>query len=81
MILLLTNRNENEILVAEDKHGRLRHAILFENIRTRLARVLLRGLYFKMGSDILKTVLDPSFTELTIHLSMIAGVRIVLRFN
>jgi uncharacterized membrane protein len=35
------------------------------------------ALDFEVGSDILKTVIDPSFTELTI-LSVIVGIRIVL---
>ena len=43
----------------------------------RLARGLLLALDFEVGSDILKTVIDPSYTELTI-LSVIAGIRIVL---
>ena len=82
-ILLLNYRNKNEILVEEeeeDKHGGLRHAILFENVRMRLARGLLIALDFEVGSDILKTVLDPSFTELTI-LSVIVGIRIVLSWS
>jgi uncharacterized membrane protein len=79
-ILLLKNRNETEMLAADDKHGRLRHAILYENIRMRLARGLLIALDFEVGSDILKTVLDPSFTELAI-LSVIVGIRIVLSWS
>ena len=81
-ILLLNHRNKNEILVEEgkDKHGGLRHAILFENVRMRLARGLLIALDFEVGSDILKTVLDPSFTELTI-LSVIVGIRIALSWS
>jgi uncharacterized membrane protein len=80
-ILLLNYRNKNEIpLVEEDKHGTLRHAILFENVRMRLARGLLMALDFEVGSDILKTVIDPSFTELTI-LSVIVGIRIVLSWS
>jgi uncharacterized membrane protein len=83
-ILLLNYRNKNEIplsdLEVEDKHGTLRHAILFENVRMRLARGLLMALDFEVGSDILKTVIDPSFTELTI-LSVIVGIRIVLSWS
>ena len=81
-ILLLNYRNKNEILVEEeeDKHGGLLHAILFENVRMRLARGLLIALDFEVGSDILKTVLDPSFTELAI-LSVIVGIRIVLSWS
>jgi uncharacterized membrane protein len=81
-ILLLNYRNKNEILVEEeDKHdGGLRHAILFENVRMRLARGLLIALDFEVGSDILKTILDPSFTELTI-LSVIVGIRIILSWS
>ena len=82
-ILLLNYRNKNEILEEEeeeDKHGGLLHAILFENVRMRLARGLLIALDFEVGSDILKTVLDPSFTELAI-LSVIVGIRIVLSWS
>ena len=82
-ILLLNYRKENEILVVEekeDKHGGLRHAILFENIRMRLARGLLLALDFEVGSDILKTIIDPSLTELVI-LSVIVGIRIVLSWS
>jgi uncharacterized membrane protein len=80
-ILLLKNRNRNEILIEEqDKHGGLRHAILFENVRMRLARGLLLALDFEVGSDILKTVLDPSFAELAI-LSVIVGIRIALSWS
>jgi uncharacterized membrane protein len=85
-ILLLNYRNEkNEILAVkeegeEDKHGTLRHAILFENVRMRLARGLLMALDFEVGSDILKTVIDPSFTELA-TLSVIVGIRIVLSWS
>ena len=80
-ILLPKNRKENETLAVEDdKHGRLRHAILFENIRMRLARGLLLALDFEVGIDILKTIIDPSFTELAI-LSVIVGIRIVLSWS
>ena len=68
------------MLAADDKHGRLRHAILYENIRMRLARGLLIALDFEIGSDILKTVLDPSFMELAM-LSIIVGIRIVLSWS
>ena len=78
-ILLIRNKNKDEI-VAGDKNGRLRHAILFENIRMRLARGLLLALDFEVGSDILQTILDPSFTELTI-LSVVVGIRIVLSWS
>jgi uncharacterized membrane protein len=81
-ILLLKNKNRNEILIEgeQDKHGGLRHAILFENARMRLARGLLLALDFEVGSDILRTVLDPSFTELA-TLSVIVGIRIVLSWS
>jgi uncharacterized membrane protein len=79
-ILLSKNRSETEMLAADDKHGRLRHAILYENIRMRLARGLLIALDFEIGSDILKTVLDPSFMELAM-LSVIVGIRIVLSWS
>jgi uncharacterized membrane protein len=78
--ILLKNRSETEMLAADDKHGRLRHAILYENIRMRLARGLLIALDFEIGSDILKTVLDPSFMELAM-LSIIVGIRIVLSWS
>jgi uncharacterized membrane protein len=78
--ILLKNRSETEMLAADDKHGRLRHAILYENIRMRLARGLLIALDFEIGSDILKTVLDPSFMELAM-LSVIVGIRIVLSWS
>lgn len=79
-ILLLNYRNKNEVLVGEDKHGGLRHAILFENIRMRFASGLLLALDFEVGSDILKTIIDPSFTELVI-LSVIVGIRIILSWS
>lgn len=78
-ILLSKNRNENELLV-EGKYGRLGRAILFETVRMRLARGLLLALDFEVGGDILKTILDPSFTDLTI-LSVIVGIRIVLSWS
>jgi uncharacterized membrane protein len=46
----------------------------------RLARGLLMALDFEVGSDILKTVIDPSFTELA-TLSVIVGIRIVLSWS
>ena len=45
-----------------------------------MARGLLLALDFEVGSDILKTVIDPSYTELTI-LSVIVGIRIVLSWS
>ena len=80
ILLSKKNRSETEMLAADDKHGRLRHAILYENIRMRLARGLLIALDFEIGSDILKTVLDPSFMELAM-LSIIVGIRIVLSWS
>ena len=38
------------------------------------------ALDFEVGSDILKTVINPSFTELAI-LSVIVGIRIVLSWS
>ena len=45
-----------------------------ETIRLRLARGMLLSLDFEVGSDILKTILVPSVTELTV-LSVIVGIR------
>lgn len=41
---------------------------------------MLLALDFEVGSDILKTILVPSVTELTI-LSVIVGIRIVLSWS
>jgi uncharacterized membrane protein len=49
-------------------------------IRTRLARGLLLALDFEIGSDILKTILVPSFTELII-LAVVVGIRIILSWS
>jgi uncharacterized membrane protein len=51
-----------------------------ETIRLRLARGMLLVLDFEVGSDILKTILVPSVTELTI-LAVIIGIRIVLSWS
>jgi uncharacterized membrane protein len=51
-----------------------------ETIRLRLARGMLLALDFEVGSDILKTVLVPSFNELAI-LAVIVGIRIVLSWS
>ncbi len=51
-----------------------------ETIRLRLARGMLLALDFEVGSDILKTILVPSVTELTI-LAVIVGIRIVLSWS
>jgi uncharacterized membrane protein len=51
-----------------------------ETIRLRLARGMLLALDFEVGSDILKTVLVPSVTELTI-LAVVVGIRIVLSWS
>jgi uncharacterized membrane protein len=49
-------------------------------IRARLARGLLLALDFEIGSDILKTILVPSFTELII-LAVVVGIRIILSWS
>ena len=51
-----------------------------ETIRLRLARGMLLALDFEVGSDILKTILVPSTTELTI-LAVVVGIRIVLSWS
>jgi uncharacterized membrane protein len=51
-----------------------------ETIRLRLARGMLLALDFEVGSDILKTVLVPSFNELAI-LAVIVSIRIVLSWS
>jgi uncharacterized membrane protein len=51
-----------------------------ETIRLRLARGMLLALDFEVGSDILKTVLVPSITELTV-LAVVVGIRIVLSWS
>lgn len=51
-----------------------------ETIRLRLARGMLLALDFEVGSDILKTILVPSITELTI-LAVVVGIRIVLSWS
>lgn len=51
-----------------------------ETIRLRLARGMLLALDFEVGSDILKTVLVPSFNELAI-LAVIVGIRIGLSWS
>jgi len=48
-----------------------------ETMRLWLARGMLLALDFEVGSDILKTILVPSVTELTI-LAVVVGIRIVL---
>ena len=54
--------------------------IYWVTIRTRLARGLLLALDFEIGSDILKTILVPSFTELII-LAVVVGIRIILSWS
>lgn len=54
--------------------------IYWVTIRARLARGLLLALDFEIGSDILKTILVPSFTELII-LAVVVGIRIVLSWS
>jgi uncharacterized membrane protein len=49
-------------------------------IRARLARGLLLALDFAIGSDILKTILVPTFTELII-LAVVVGIRIILSWS
>ena len=51
-----------------------------ETIRLRLARGMLLALDFEVGSDILKTILVPSFNELAI-LAVIVSIRIVLSWS
>ena len=51
-----------------------------ETIRLRLARGMLLALDFEVGSDILKTILVPSTTELTI-LAVVVGIRIILSWS
>ena len=51
-----------------------------ETIRLLLARGMLLALDFEVGSDILKTILVPSITELTI-LAVVVGIRIVLSWS
>jgi uncharacterized membrane protein len=51
-----------------------------ETIRLRLARGMLLALDFEVGSDILKTILVPSTSELTI-LAVVVGIRIVLSWS
>src|ERR1041385_2167798 len=51
-----------------------------ETIRLRLARGMLLALDFEVGSDILKTILVPSLTELT-TLAVVVGIRIVLSWS
>jgi uncharacterized membrane protein len=51
-----------------------------ETIRLILARSLLLALDFEVGSDILKTILVPSITELSI-LAVIVTVRIALSWS
>ena len=51
-----------------------------ETIRLRLARGMLLALDFEVGSDILKTILVPSITELSI-LAVVVGIRIVLSWS
>ncbi|MGD9673417.1 MAG: DUF1622 domain-containing protein [Candidatus Nitrosocosmicus sp.] len=51
-----------------------------ETIRLRLARGMLLALDFEVGSDILKTILVPGFTELAI-LAVIVGIRIGLSWS
>ncbi len=51
-----------------------------ETIRLRLARGMLLALDFEVGSDILKTILVPSVTELSI-LAVVVGIRIVLSWS
>jgi uncharacterized membrane protein len=54
--------------------------IYWVTIRSRLARGLLLALDFEIGSDILKTILVPSFTELII-LAVVVGIRIILSWS
>ena len=49
-------------------------------IRERLARGLLLALDLEIGSDILKTILVPSFTELII-LAVVVAIRIILSWS
>ena len=49
-------------------------------IRERLARGLLLALDLEIGSDILKTILVPSFTELII-LGVVFAIRIILSWS
>ncbi len=51
-----------------------------ETIRLSLARGMLLALDFEVGSDILKTILVPSFNELAI-LAVIVSIRIVLSWS
>jgi uncharacterized membrane protein len=51
-----------------------------ETIRLGLTRGMLLALDFEIGSDILKTILIPSFRELAI-LAVIVGIRIVLSWS
>ena len=51
-----------------------------ETIRLRLARGLLLALDFEVGSDILKTILVPSASELSI-LAVVVAIRIVLSWS
>ena len=51
-----------------------------ETIRLRLARGMLLALDFQVGSDILKTILVPSFNELAI-LVVIVSIRIGLSWS
>jgi uncharacterized membrane protein len=51
-----------------------------ETIRLRLARGILLALDFEIGSDVLKTVLVPSVTDLTL-LSVVVGIRIILSWS
>ena len=54
--------------------------VYWVTIRTRLARGLLLALDFAIASDILKTILVPSFTELII-LAVVVGIRIILSWS
>jgi uncharacterized membrane protein len=56
------------------------HTVYWVTIRTRLARGLLLALDFEIGSDILKTILVPSFTELII-LGVVVAIRIILSWS
>ena len=51
-----------------------------ETIRLNLTRGIMLALDFEIGSDILKTILIPSFREVTI-LAVIVGIRIVLSWS
>ncbi len=51
-----------------------------ETIRLRLARGLLLALDFEVGSDILKTILVPSASELSI-LAVVVAIRIILSWS